>query len=317
LVRGLEEQDEDLPLSDFYTVIDVSTRVLKNQKESGQISGGVVRGSLVQLEIPKRLVVIGDIHGDYTALKSILSKLKYEQYLSDDHNKLVFLGDYIDRGRRSPEVLYAICLLKARYPQSVVLMRGNHEAPEEFPFPSHDFPYRIIDSFGQDQLRNLYYGKILPFFHTLYLSVVVKNCFIIVHGGLPTKLPLDGTEALKTLSNAQADLITSGSMEEILWNDPRDSIIDNGESEQSRRGIGRHFGQLVSNTWLRRLDAKVILRGHEPCEGYKIDHQGLVFTIFTCKESYPMAKAAYLDIESDNMVSLKSGYDLRQYVNYV
>ena len=106
-------------------------------------------------------------------------------------------------------------------------------------------------------------------------------------------------------------------MEEILWNDPRDSIIDNGESERSRRGIGRHFGQLVSNTWLRRLDAKVILRGHEPCEGYKIDHQGRVFTIFTCKESYPMAKAAYLDIEFDNMVSLKSGYDLRQYVNYV
>jgi Calcineurin-like phosphoesterase len=314
-VRGLEELDEDLPLSDFYTVLDASTRVLKNQKESGQISGGKVRGSLVQLEIPERLVVIGDIHGDYSALNSILSKIKYEQYLSEDHNKLVFLGDYIDRGRMSPEVLYAICFLKARYPQSVVLMRGNHEAPEEFPFPSHDFPYRIIDLFGQDQLTNLYFRKILPFFHYLYLSVVIKNCFVIVHGGLPAQLPHDGPEALKTLSNAQADYTTGGAMEQILWNDPRDSITDNGDSERSRRGIGKHFGQSVSNTWLRRLDAKVILRGHEPCEGYKIDHQGLVFTIFTCKESYPTAKAAYLDIESDKMIYLKSGYDLRQYMN--
>ena len=274
-------------------------------------------GSLVKLEIPERLVVIGDIHGDYGALNSILSKIDYERYLSDEHNKLVFLGDYIDRGRRSPEVLYTVCFLQARFPQSVILMRGNHEAPDEFPFPSHDFPYRIMDLFGQDQSMALYYHKILPFFHALYLSVVIKNCFVIVHGGLPAHLPHNGPEAIKTLSNAQAEHMTSETMEEILWNDPRDSIMDNGEFERSRRGIGKHFGRSVSNTWLKRLDAKVILRGHEPCEGYKIDHQGLVFTIFTCKESYPMSKAAYLDIVFDEMIHLKNGYDLRPHMKYV
>jgi hypothetical protein len=269
------------------------------------------------LEIPQRLVVIGDIHGDYGALNTILSKINYKRYLSDDHNKLVFLGDYIDRGRRSPEVLYAVCFLKARFPQSVILIRGNHEAPDEFPFPSHDFPFRIIDLFGQDQSMALYYQKILPFFHALYLSVVIKNCFVIVHGGVPAQIPHDGPEAIETLSNAHANQMTSETMEEILWNDPRDSIRDNGDFERSRRGIGKHFGRSVSNTWLRRLDAKVILRGHEPCEGYKIDHQGLVFTIFTCKESYPMSKAAYLDIVSDEMIHLKNGYDLRQHMIYV
>jgi len=317
LVRGLDELNEGLPLTDFCNVLDTSTRVLKNQNESGHISGGIVLGSLVKLEIPHRLVVIGDIHGDYGALHTILSKLDYERYLSDDHNKLVFLGDYIDRGRRSPEVLYTVCLLKARFPQSVILMRGNHEAPDEFPFPSHDFPSRIMDLFGQGQSMALYYQKILPFFHALYLSVVIEDCFIIVHGGVPTQLPHDGTEAIETLSKAQANHMTSKTMEEILWNDPRDSIMKNGDFERSRRGIGKHFGRLVSQTWLRRLDAKVILRGHEPCEGYKIDHQGLVFTIFTCRESYPMSKAAYLDIISDQMIHLKNGYDLRQHVNYL
>ncbi len=317
MVRGLEELNEDLPLTDFCNVLDASIRVLKNQNESGQISGGRVLGSLVKLEIPERLVVIGDIHGDYGALNSILTKIDYERYLSDEHNKLVFLGDYIDRGRRSPEVLYTVCFLQARFPQSVILMRGNHEAPDEFPFPSHDFPYRIMDLFGQDQSMALYYHKILPFFHALYLSVVIKNCFVIVHGGLPAHLPHNGPEAIKTLSNAQAEHMTSETMEEILWNDPRDSIMDNGEFERSRRGIGKHFGRSVSNTWLKRLDAKVILRGHEPCEGYKIDHQGLVFTIFTCKESYPMSKAAYLDIVFDEMIHLKNGYDLRPHMKYV
>jgi Calcineurin-like phosphoesterase len=317
LVTGLEKLNEDLPLTDFCSVLDASTRVLKNQNESGQISGGKVVGSLVKLDIPQRLIVIGDIHGDYGVLSTILSKIDYERYLSDEHNKLVFLGDYIDRGQRSPQVLYTVCFLKARFPQSVILIRGNHEAPDEFPFPSHDFPFRIMDLFGQDRSMALYYQKILPFFHALYLSVVIEDCFVIVHGGVPTQLPNDGQEAIETLSSAQANYMTCESMEEILWNDPRDSIMNEENFERSRRGIGKHFGRSVSQTWLRRLDAKVILRGHEPCEGYKIDHQGLVFTIFTCKESYPNSKAAYLDIDSDQMIQLRNGYDLRQHMNYI
>jgi Calcineurin-like phosphoesterase len=317
LVTGLEKLNEDLPLTDFCSVLDASTRVLKNQNESGQISGGKVVGSLVKLDIPQRLIVIGDIHGDYGVLSTILSKIDYERYLSDEHNKLVFLGDYIDRGQRSPQVLYTVCFLKARFPQSVILIRGNHEAPDEFPFPSHDFPFRIMDLFGQDRSMALYYQKILPFFHALYLSVVIENCFVIVHGGVPTQLPNNGQEAIETLSSAQANYMTCESMEEILWNDPRDSIMNEENFERSRRGIGKHFGRSVSQTWLRRLDAKVILRGHEPCEGYKIDHQGLVFTIFTCKESYPNSKAAYLDIDSDQMIQLRNGYDLRQHMNYI
>jgi hypothetical protein len=317
LVTGLEKLNEDLPLTDFCSVLDASTRVLKNQNESGQISGGKVVGSLVKLEIPQRLIVIGDIHGDYGVLSTILSKIDYERYLSDDHNKLIFLGDYIDRGQRSPQVLYTVCFLKARFPQSVILIRGNHEAPDEFPFPSHDFPFRIMDLFGQDRSMALYYQKILPFFHALYLSVVIEDCFVIVHGGVPTQLPNDGQEAIETLSSAQANYMTCENMEEILWNDPRDSIMNNENFERSRRGIGKHFGRSVSQTWLRRLDAKVILRGHEPCEGYKIDHQGLVFTIFTCKESYPNSKAAYLDIGSDQMIQLRNGYDLLQHMNYL
>ncbi len=317
MVTGLEKLNEDLPLTDFCSVLDASTRVLKNQNESGQISGGKVVGSLVKLEIPQRLIVIGDIHGDYDVLSTILSKIDYERYLSDDHNKLIFLGDYIDRGQRSPQVLYTVCFLKARFPQSVILIRGNHEAPDEFPFPSHDFPFRIMDLFGQDRSMALYYQKILPFFHALYLSVVIEDCFVIVHGGVPTQLPNDGQEAIETLSRAQANYMTCETMEEILWNDPRDSIMNKENFERSRRGIGKHFGRSVSQTWLRRLDAKVILRGHEPCEGYKIDHQGLVFTIFTCKESYPNSKAAYLDIDSDQMIQLRNGYDLRQHMNYL
>jgi hypothetical protein len=316
-LEDLEEAIEDLPSIDFCNAVDATSVALMNQQKSGHISGGKVLGSLLKLDIPQRVVVIGDIHGDYAALSSILYKIKYKEYLSEVQNKLIFLGDYVDRGSRSPEVLYSVCFLKSRFPESVILMRGNHEAPAEFPFPSHDFPLKMRVLYGQNQAKSIYNLKILPLFRALCLSVIIDNSFVLVHGGVPTDLPQDRVEAVETLSDAQASHLSKGTMEEILWNDPRDFILNDAVFEHSRRGIGKHFGRHVSSTWLKKFDAKVILRGHEPCEGYKINHQGLVFTIFSCKESYPLSKAAYIDIHSDEIVEVRNGYDLQQHLHFV
>lgn len=47
-----------------------------------------------------RLIAIGDIHGEIEKLNSLLDKIKPKK---DD--TLVFLGDYIDRGKNSKEVI--------------------------------------------------------------------------------------------------------------------------------------------------------------------------------------------------------------------
>ena len=69
----------------------------------------------------------------------------------------------MDRGPKSIEVLYAICNLKQRYPNSIILMRGNHEAPTEYPFSSHDLPLKIMGSYGMDMGKFIYYKKICLF----------------------------------------------------------------------------------------------------------------------------------------------------------
>lgn len=64
--------------------------------------------------------VIGDIHGCHAPLTMLLQKIAYRA------DTIVFLGDYIDRGPHSKEVVATILALQKTHPRVVPLM-GNHE----------------------------------------------------------------------------------------------------------------------------------------------------------------------------------------------
>lgn len=70
-----------------------------------------------------RTVAIGDIHGDLASFERLLAKLP--PLSSED--TLVLLGDYIDRGPSSAEVIARVRELTAKGPMKVVALRGNHE----------------------------------------------------------------------------------------------------------------------------------------------------------------------------------------------
>jgi protein phosphatase len=219
---------------------------------------------------------------------------------------MVFLGDYIDRGPHSIDILYSICYLKYTYPDSVILMRGNHEAPIEFPFTSHDLPYRVKDRFGFD--GKSIYSRILSLFKSLTLITIIRRRLLLVHGGLPTEdVAIENYK--EAIATAQENNIRSRVLEELLWNDPR-NIDGHIGWEASRRGFGRHFGSGISQRWLRVTDTKVVVRGHEPCQGFKIDHNGLVLTLFSCKVPYPLFKAAFILSSADQLDIIYDARDL-------
>ena len=66
--------------------------------------------------------LIGDIHGDLFRLKELMA-LVFQHITKDD--TLVFLGDYIDRGERSFEVIELIISLTKIF--NTVCLKGNHE----------------------------------------------------------------------------------------------------------------------------------------------------------------------------------------------
>ncbi len=77
----------------------------------------------------------GDLHGSAHSLVRCLKHLRVLGYLRDDfsieqnhpHFYFTFLGDYVDRGAYSLEVLYLLMKLKIANPNRVFIVRGNHE----------------------------------------------------------------------------------------------------------------------------------------------------------------------------------------------
>jgi hypothetical protein len=305
---GLDKASVEMDEPRLTESLDCAIEILRHERKSGRIAGGSIKESFVELGVPSKLVIIGDIHGDITTLRYILNQINVDVMLGNSHNKLIFLGDYVDRGPDSLAVLYAICSLKTRFPESVILMRGNHEAPIEFPFPSHNLPAEIIDHFGYQRGKLVYNEKILPFFHLLTLATLIEGSLLLVHGGVPTG-SYDDTFR-EHLSTAGRTYTNNTIMEEILWNDPRQGIRNRDGWEFSRRGIGKHFGIEISRKWLRISKTRVIVRGHEPCQGFRIDHDGSVITLFSCQEPYPNFQAAYMSVNEQELKSVEDAVDL-------
>ncbi len=66
--------------------------------------------------------VIADIHGCASTLDQLLKKISPNSAIDN----IIFLGDYIDRGPDSRQVVEKIISLKAQFPRIITLM-GNHE----------------------------------------------------------------------------------------------------------------------------------------------------------------------------------------------
>jgi serine/threonine protein phosphatase 1 len=144
------------------------------------------------------LYAIGDIHGCLESLERLMDKINPDL----ERDRLLFVGDYIDRGSQSREVVdYVIRLKNQAPPGQVICLKGNHEAM------FLDFlaggPAEMFILNGGRATVEAYWGDAwvardglaLPpdhaqFFQDLELYYETPK-YIFVHGGLKPGVPLD------------------------------------------------------------------------------------------------------------------------------
>jgi serine/threonine protein phosphatase 1 len=137
----------------------------------------------------KRQIAVGDIHGCFDLLKTLIEKIIV---FKPGEDMLIFMGDYIDRGEKAREVVRYLSALRGKYPDSIILLKGNHEelayaaltavqSGREMLFWRLNRGDETIISFGGlDNTRE----HLLPFIESLRLYYETDT-HIFVHAGLP------------------------------------------------------------------------------------------------------------------------------------
>jgi protein phosphatase len=283
----LVKKSATLQSNNFVRVIEDAIDLLRN--ESGKDGNLTFQDRLVQLEPKGEAIVVGDLHGDLESLVIILKTSRFlEKMESNKDTTMVFLGDYGDRGVKSAEVYYIILTLKLTFPENIVLLRGNHEGPEELLASPHDLPAQFQHRFLND--CEAAYAKTRELFTYLYNAVLVEERYLMVHGGLSPEITSIQDLACAYILHPQRDFF-----EDLLWSDPSDFVHG---VLYSPRGAGKLFGKDVTENVLAKLNVKILIRGHESNkEGYKIEHDGKVLTLFSRRgPPYFNQHGAYLEL---------------------
>jgi len=280
-------QSKEVKADDFSRLVEETIRSIKS--EQGSVGNLTVTDKLVKLAPVGEALVIGDLHGNLESFASIFESSQYLNKLARDKScTVVLLGDYGDRGAQSPEVYYCLMSLKLAFPRQVVLLRGNHEGPSDLLASPHDLPLHLQRKFKEKWAP--VYAKLRELFDCFYNAVYVEDRYLMLHGGLPAKI-----RRFQEIAEADKLHPEKPFLEEILWNDPDEKVKG---TFPSPRGAGNLFGKTITKEVLQRLNAKILIRGHEVAnEGFKINHDGQILTLFSCKAPpYFNAHGAYLDL---------------------
>ena len=298
----MERRAAELFRKSFSANRDRMGRIIDGAKKIAQEERSRANGGMVFVKPQGKAIIVGDLHGDLESLRQILEQTRFMQRVAHGEElKLLFLGDYGDRGQHSPEVYFVLLHLKQSLPRNVLLLRGNHEGLPLIAFSPHDMPAQFEQKYSEKG-KEIYY-RILALFPDLPHSAVVEEKYLLLHGGAPNEVA-----SVADINLAEKLFPMTTYFEEMLWSDPKEGISG---VDPSPRGVGKLFGEDVTSRVLNLTSTKTLIRSHEPCEGVKVNHSGKVLTIFSRNgRPYQNVTRAYLEL--DLSVEAKDAFKLAE-----
>ncbi|KAI8836062.1 Metallo-dependent phosphatase-like protein [Chytriomyces cf. hyalinus JEL632] len=245
------------------------------------------------LDIAAPITVCGDVHGQFFDLMKL-----FEVGGDPATTRYLFLGDYVDRGYFSIECVLYLWALKWWYPETLFLLRGNHECGHLTEY--FTFKLECTHKYSEDV-----YDNCIESFCALPLAAVMNKQFLCIHGGLsPEMNTLDDIRNIDRFMEPA----THGLMCDILWSDPVEDFGQERTSEffmhNSVRGCSYFFTYNAACAFLERNNLLSIIRAHEAQDiGYKMYRKTRttgfpsVITIFSAPN--------YLDVYNNKAAVLK------------
>lgn len=257
-------------------------------------------------------IIVGDIHGSLHDLLRILN------FIEVDHSKVLFLGDYVDRGNFSLECVILLFSLKVLHPNSFFLIRGNHEFDcicSEYGFKKeilnyhnpihetalsfekenkthHNSDVNANDSYFANHINiNCYkyteklYNAFLEVFSYLPICAIINNTTICIHGGLSPQLS-KVSDIQKNIHRPIVDFKDNELFGDLLWSDPSRDLSH--LYHENPRGFGKLFNGVTVTTFLKNNNLKRLVRGHECVNnGYHKVFNDKCITVFSASSYSP------------------------------
>jgi len=235
----------------------------------------VIEQDNMLLNVQAPVHICGDIHGQYSDLLQIFNKLGYPS----SKNRYMFLGDYVDRGQRSIEVVCLLFCFKILYHNDVFLLRGNHETADvSRVYGFHDECKRrgsiklwkhFVDAFN-----------VMPVAATVGLAPPEDPVILCMHGGLSPFL-----KDYKDINKIKrpTEVSDEGILCDLLWSDPETegpTFLQGWHPND--RGVSYLFCRDVLHKFLKENKLEMICRAHQVVEdGYEFYGNRELVTIFS------------------------------------
>ncbi len=227
-------------------------------RRSPAVPEGPVSSATAAMPDGQRAYIIGDIHGREDLLTPLLERIDEEEALresADTH--LVFLGDYVDRGPMSSEVIDKLLTLDGS-DKKVVALKGNHEAsmlsflqdPVKGKRWLHYGGDATLRSYGvdlklaeitEDGIRKAAraFKKTLPDSHLQFLGTLrtshIMGDYFFTHAGVDPSRSLEDQKETDLLWIRDTFLCHEGLFDKVIVHGH--SIIPEPEIKENRIGI--------------------------------------------------------------------------------
>jgi diadenosine tetraphosphatase ApaH/serine/threonine PP2A family protein phosphatase len=244
------------------TQFATSTAVLKVVEDCASIFSA----EPVVLTLSGEFIIVGDLHGHISSLVSIFDDLG-----DPGCCHYLFLGDYVDRGPSSSEIIVLLYILKVLFPANIFPLRGNHEFKSMT--CSYDFRSECCSRFLPQV-----HERTVESFDSLPVAAIVNSAIFCVDGGITPSYSSRGFVMGLTKPLGKR----TGSSTDLLWSDPR-ADVEGGRRNGREQGF--EFGSDVFCRFLKDCHFELMVRSHELCPNgfdWSLGADCPFLTIFSC-----------------------------------